>query len=198
MTVKADIVRDASCASDARGQGFHQRRVPFTPETKDRISKKLLMKTNMTRSGEMLEFSVREQTSVTSPMRIQEYPGGEGACRRQVHEACRFLQEDGRTDAGSTGACQSRAAHHEERMSCAMRGRRRGTAGAKAGDQRSCTSSRSLRSNIGKSSGRFRECGGSVRGGACERAQCPSSNSGDGKDPSKQIIQKLVKVSQSD
>ena len=78
MTVKADIVRDASCVSDARGQGFHQRRVPFTPETKDPISTELLMKTNMTRSVEMLEFSVREQTSVTSPMRIQEYPGGEG------------------------------------------------------------------------------------------------------------------------
>ena len=77
MTVKADIVSDASCLSDARGRGFHQRRVPFTPETKDPISTELLMKTNMTRSGEMFEFSVREQTSVTSPMRIQEYPGDE-------------------------------------------------------------------------------------------------------------------------
>ena len=75
MTVKADIVRNASCASDARGQGFHQRRVPFTPETEDSINEELLIKTNMTRSGEMLEFSVREQISVTSPMRIQEVPG---------------------------------------------------------------------------------------------------------------------------
>ena len=57
MTVKADIVRDASCASDARGRGFHQRRVPFTPETEDSINEELLMKTNM--------------------MRIQEYPGDE-------------------------------------------------------------------------------------------------------------------------
>ena len=48
--------------------------MPFTPETKDPISTELLMKIDMTRSGEILEFSVREQTSVTSPMRIQEYP----------------------------------------------------------------------------------------------------------------------------
>ena len=36
--------RDASCAFDARDQGFHQRSVPLTPETKDSINKDVLMK----------------------------------------------------------------------------------------------------------------------------------------------------------
>ena len=63
MTIKADIVCDTSCVFDARDQGLYQRSVLFTLESKDHISKELLMKINMTRSeevheAEMLEFSV--------------------------------------------------------------------------------------------------------------------------------------------
>ena len=52
------VVSDTSCAFDARDQGLHQQSVSLTPETKDSINEESLMR-----------FQVREQTSVTSPMR---------------------------------------------------------------------------------------------------------------------------------
>ena len=63
MTIKANnkIVRDTSCAFDVKDQGLRQRSVLLTPETKDSINGESLMR-----------FSVRDQTSVTSPMR---HPG---------------------------------------------------------------------------------------------------------------------------
>ena len=97
-TIKAynEIVRDTSCAFDARDQGLHQRSVRLMPETKDAINEESLMR-----------FSVRDQTSVTSPMRHPRTPKNatliNAARPKRVHEA--EMLEDSQRDNTDLKAC---------------------------------------------------------------------------------------------
>ena len=63
MTIKTYNKIVASCDYQYNDQGLHQRSVPLTPETKDSVDE-----------GSLMRFSVREQTSVTSPMRHPSMP----------------------------------------------------------------------------------------------------------------------------
>ena len=112
--------RDTTCAFLARDQGPHQRGIAHEDAEGCHTDQRCAPREGA-RGERDLRFSARDQTSVTSLMRHTRLPGSQGACRRQVHEACRFHQEaGGRTDTGSTGARQSGAAHLEGVVPCAL------------------------------------------------------------------------------